>query len=180
MIEDILSAVKAECLALCQTMDPQVGTLILDTDFKDTGKMTYSMPFMMLDMMDGPDTNQWLGGASKVCWDFRICVYGYEPDAYADDSSGYSESLLAPMDLVRRQFSQRQWLTAGMGNIETQYGFRFTLDGIHKAPPLRHEDGLCLGWAIRLESIAVDLQTDPIVPSTQTLNELDQVGYPQE
>jgi hypothetical protein len=166
---DIITAIQAEAQALTSDTGAFVGQVILKTDFKDTGEITYTMPLLMLDIMDGPESTPFCGGAHKIDWNFGLDIYNYEPNAYGDDTSGYSGSLLDVIDLVRQHFSLRSWLTAGMTALESNYGFRLTLAGIHKASALKYKDGIIMGYRIHFESMAIDDGTDAVVISTATL-----------
>ena len=183
MIGDILNAVLNECKALLQTMDI-AGTLILETDYKSDKLTTYSMPLLILDMIDAPETSQYLGGVTRVDWVFGMNSYNLQPDSYVDDITPWSGSLLDIIDRIRAHFSLGFWLVPTRGedttlpmampDILSAYGFKFTLSGLTRANHL-DEDGLIMGWRIMFDSIAIDDFTDwillnqPLTTVTPTL-----------
>jgi hypothetical protein len=181
MIGDILNAILGECrafLADTNTDNPaDIGTVILKTDFKSDKLATYSMPLLLLDMLDGPESRQFLGGGTSMDWVFALNSYNHSPDAYADDAinTGYSADLLDIIDDIREHFSFGVWITEAMTGIEDNYGFRFTMGGIHKADLLQG-DGVVMGWRIVFDSMAVDQVTDLVEPSTEALSNVVQVG----
>lgn len=162
--DDILEAMKKECIALVSDTGKFVGSFVLHTNYRDTGEITYTFPLLMMYMMDGPGSHPFLGGATQMDWDFSLAVYAYEPDSYGSDASGYSESLSEPIALVRQHFTRpnQTWLTQEMVDVQERYNFRLTYGGTHKAPPLKYADGLALGYAIHFGSVAIDYETDSI------------------
>lgn len=158
----ILHAVQEECIALVSDKGKFVGGFVLMTNYHDTGEITYIFPLLILDATNGQDSHEYLGGASSMDWDFRLNVYGYDPNSYGDDHGGSSEANLNPIDIVRTHFSLRNWLTPGMAEIESKYGFKMTYAGSHRALVLKHADGLALGWAHLWQSAAVDPGTDKV------------------
>lgn len=170
MIGDILNAVLNECKALLQTVDI-AGTIILETDYKSDKLVTYSMPLLILDMIDAPEASQYLGGVTRMDWVFGMNSYNLQPDSYIDDVTPWSGSLLDIIDRIRAHFSLGFWLVAGrtdqslpmaMADIEMAYGFKFTLSGLTRANNL-DQDGLVMGWRIMFDSIAIDDATDWIL-----------------
>ena len=172
MLGKIVNAILSECqafLAANPMEEGTVGQIIFKTQFKPENIGSYAMPLIILDVLDGPETTQYLGGATRVDWIFAFNAYNYEPDQGADETAtGYSTSLLAFIDKVRRHFSFGVWLTPGFASILTEYGFRFTLSGVMKADPI-DQDGLVMGWKIIMDSIAIDNDTNYMVESSATL-----------
>lgn len=184
MIGEILDAVRQECLAfLKDNADPSggVGTVLVETDFKAAKLQTYSMPLVLLDMVDGHETSKWVGGATRVDWLFGFNSYHYMPDETVDDDSGYSPGLLDIIDKIRVHFSAgmelQLWLTPGMTDIFNNYGFQFTLLGVTRAKAL-NADGLKMGWRLGLDSIAIDTATANVVPSTAVLMSVEPAPPP--
>jgi len=180
MIGDILNAILAECQAFLSdsTGNPSGGgTVILKTDFRNDHERTYSMPLILLDMIDGSDSRQFIGGGSALEWNFAFNSYNIAPDAYAGDVNleGYSADLLDVIDRIRQHFSFGQWLTEQMIGIVDNYGFRFTFGGINRADALEG-DGVVMGWRLHFESMAIDNTTNFVVPSSSGLEQVIQVG----
>jgi hypothetical protein len=174
MIEsDIITAIQMEAQALCSDAGEFIGQVILKTDFENSEHMTYSMPLVMLDIIDGPESCQFCGGAKRVDWNFGFDVYNYLPNAYGDDVSGYSSSLMDVKTKLTNHFCLRAWLTEGMTNLENNYAFRLTWRGDHKATAIRYQDGLLKGWRVMFDSVAVDDGTDAVIFSTQTLENIN-------
>jgi hypothetical protein len=174
MIGEILDAVLKECRAFLANKG---ATVILKTDFKTTNIPTYGMPLLLLDVPDGTETGMYTGGVTHADWLFSFNSYNYEPDAYTDDTSGYSTGLLDIIDEIRRHFSFEVWLTAEMAAILTKYGFRYTLSGMLPADALEG-DGLIMGYKIVFDSIAIDVSTAAVADSTAVLETVVQQGYP--
>lgn len=174
MIDEIIDAVLKECEALFSGTGT---TFILKTDFKATNIGTYGMPLVLIDVPDGVDTGMFLGGATHEDWQFGLNSYNYEPDAYADDKTGYSTGLLAIIQEIRRHFSFEEWLTPGMSDVRQKYGFRFTLSGISPADALEG-DGLIMGYKLIFDSISVDVSTVAVADSESVLEHINQQGYP--
>jgi hypothetical protein len=174
MIGEILDAVLKECRAFTTGRG---ATVILKTDFKAANLATYGMPLLLLDVPDGVETGMYHGGVTHADWFFAFNSYNYEPDAYADDTSGYSTGLLDIIDEIRRHFSFEVWLTAGMNDIRTKYGFRYSLTGIMPADALEG-DGLVIGYKIGFDSLSIDMETAAVRDSSAVLENVVQQGYP--
>ena len=174
MIGAILNAVIVECRELLKDSG---GTVILKTDYRATKLTTYSMPLLLLDLVEAPDSGQYPGGVTRVEWMFALNSYNYEPDSYTDDTSGYSTSLLDVIDTIRQHFSLGIWLTQGMTDILNNYCFKFTLSGIVPADAL-DQDGLIMGYRIVFDSIAIDTDTSFVQMSESDLEHVVQQGYP--
>jgi hypothetical protein len=182
MIGDIINAVLGECIAAIQIPDDSgvIGTAILNTDYSSDKLRSYSMPLILLDMMDGPESRQFLSGGTSIDWAFSLNTYNQAPAAYGDDvpNDGYSASLLDLIDEIRQHFSLRMWLTPAMTEIETNYGFKFTFGGISRADKLEG-DGLIMGWRLVFESMAIDVVTNWTEPSEYGLEIVNQFGNVQ-
>jgi hypothetical protein len=170
MTDEILKAVLDEALAFLQQTSDGIfpGTLILETDYKSAQLESYSMPLLIIDMVDAPDESQYPGGTTRVDWVFGFNSYTYAPDSYVDDASPYSTSLMKIIDSIRRHFSLRFWILPArtdpnnpmtMPDIEENYGFVFTLSGLVRAKQL-DQDGLIMGWRIMFDSVAIDEETN--------------------
>lgn len=179
MIGEILDAVIKECRTFIDANpDYAKATVIHKTDFKTANLETYGMPLLLLDVPDAVDTGMYCGGVSHADWQFLFGSYNYQPDAYTDDQTGYSTNLLNIIDQVRQHFSfGAPWLTQGMYDVQTNYGFRFTLSGILPADALEG-DGLVVGYKMIFDSIAIDMTTDAVISSTAVLEHAVQLGYP--
>lgn len=174
MIGEILNAVILECRELLKDTG---GTVVLKTDFRTTDLATYAMPLLLLDVPEAPDSCQLIGNSSREDWMFGLNSYNYEPNAYTDDTSGYSENLLETISNTKKHFNMGIWLTQGMTDINTKYNFKFTLSGILPADALQ-EEGLTMGWKIMFDSIAIDTSTNWTQTSTSDLEHVVQQGYP--
>jgi hypothetical protein len=174
MIGEILNTVIQECRAL---LDGRGATVILKTDFNTNSLLNYGMPLLLLDVPDGVETGMYAGGVTHADWLFVFNSYNYEPDAYNDDKSGYSTSLLDFIDEIRRHFSFEVWETQEMIDVVNKYGFRFTLSGITPADALEG-DGLVMGYKIVFDSIAIDVTTAAVADSEAVLEHVVQQGYP--
>lgn len=174
MIGQILDAVIKECR---QLLDGTGATVILKTDFRTNNLATYGMPLLILDIPDGTDSGMYIAGATHADWLFCLNSYNYEPDAYADDNSGYSTDLLNIIDEIRRHFSFEVWLTPGMNDVRSNYGFRFSLSGISPGDAL-DGDGLVMGYKIVFDSISIDVSTVAVSESSAILEHVVQQGYP--
>lgn len=169
MTGEILQAVLDECRAVVTTkFGEDIGTLILKTDYRPENLPSYQMPVLLLDLMDGPESGQYVGGLTRMDWIFAMNSYNYEPNVNVDSDLGYATSLLNITDTVRRHFSFGVWLTAGMSAILDAYGFRFTLSGLLHADALE-ADGVVMGYKIVFESISFDQVTQDVAPSTSVL-----------
>jgi hypothetical protein len=174
MIGEILNAVILECRELLKDTG---GTVILKTDYRGTSDTSYTMPLLLLDLLEAPDSAQLPGGVTRKDWIFALNAYNYEPNSYTDDTSGYSEKLLNIIDTIRQHFSLGTWLTQGMTDINTNYGFKFTLSGVVPADAL-DQDGLIMGYRIMFDSIAFDTDTSFVQMSESDLEHVTQQGYP--
>lgn len=174
MIGEILNALLLECR---KKLEGTAATIILKTDYKGTDLATYNMPLLLLDVIGGDESRMFLGGCTSADWSFGFNVYSYEPDSNQSDPSAYSTGLINFIDQIRQHFSFGVWLTQGMRDIESNYGFRFTLTGILGAPAL-DQDGLIMGYQIRMESMAIDESTAGIELSSEVLEHVVQVNNP--
>lgn len=174
MIGEIIDSVLKECRAL---LDGAGATVILKTDFRTDNLATYGMPLLLLDIPDGTDTGMYLGGHTRTDWVFGFNSYNNEPDAYNDDTTGYSTGLLDIIDEIRRHFSFEVWLTPGMDQMRDKYGFRYSLSGILPADAL-DASGLVMGYKILFDSIAIDVDTRAVAESSAVLEHVGQQGYP--
>lgn len=179
MIGEILNAVINECTTLLNDSTVEGGaiggTVLLETDFLKDDQRAYSMPLVLLDLEDAPESGQWCGGSTRMEWMFGLNSYAYEPDAFNADITDFSTNLLNVIDTIRRHFSLRNWLTTEMTDIEHNYGFRFTLSGLQKAIALQR-DGLIIGYRVGFDSIAIDDTTDSVQWSESVLEGLHQAG----
>ena len=191
----ILTAVRRECLALATTQPNEfgvnnagefTGTVIFETNYKSEKLQTYTMPLLILALEDEIDSGPFLGGATKMDGSFSMNSYNYDPNSYGDDDSGQSEELSGIIDIIRQHFSVRQWIIPSRGldttipmsmdDIQENYGFKFTLSGVHRARKL-DQDGLIIGYRIIFDFIAIDDTTDSVVSSSpEVLESVSQVG----
>lgn len=162
MVDEIIDAVQQEAEAFSKQNGEFIGQIILKSNFKDSGEITYLMPLAMLEIMGGEETSQYPGGVTRMDWNWGFNLYNYQDNAYGDDTSGDSAGLLKWTDQVRRHFTKRMWLTQGMTDILDRYGYKFTLSGVHEADKLKYGEGLCKGWRFMFDSISLDLDTDSV------------------
>jgi hypothetical protein len=172
MIGAILNAVMQECRALLADTG---GEVILKTDYKNSNLPSYTMPLLIVDLLDAPDTMQYPNGRSRVDWNFALNSYANMPDPLIDDNSGSSMELLNVIDRIRIHFSAGFWKTDAMYTVQTTYCFKFTLTGISPADAL-NEEGLVIGYKINFDGIAIDSDTDATVLSDQPLQHVTQVN----
>lgn len=175
MIGEIIDAVIKEIQAL---FDDTNSTVALKTGFNTDNLVAYKMPLLLLDIPDGTETGMYHGGVTHADWLFALNSYSYEPDAYGDDLSGFSTSLLNITDEIRRHFSFEVWKTQAMYDIRNNYGFRYTLSGLLPADALVGPQGLIMGYKIVFDSIAIDMTTAAVQPSESVLEHVHQLGYP--
>ena len=168
MIGRILQAVIDECKAL--PIDG-VGTIILKTDYRSSNLESYAMPLLLLDLMEAPESGQYIGALTRMDYIFALNSYNYEPNSGCDPDGGYSTSLLNIIDTIRRHFSYGVWITSEMTDILNSYGFRFTLGGLTPADPLE-ADGLIMGYKVVFDSISFDVETNDVAPSTAVLEDV--------
>lgn len=174
MIGQILQAVMNECSAFYADKG---GTFILKTDYRVSDLPSYTMPLCLFDLIEAEESGQFVGGVTKMDWVFGMNSYNHEPNPLNEPDNGYSSGLLNVVDEIRVHFSKGIWLTQGMVDILTNYGFRFTLSGVMQADAL-DESGLVMGYKIVFDSMSIDLATDPINESTAPLEHVVQIDYP--
>lgn len=175
MIGEIIQAIINECKSL---NEGKKGTFMLKTDFNVSELASYEMPLLIFELVDAPESGQFLGGGSFLNWIFALNSYNYQPNASAEDDGGYSSALLNVVDDVRRYFSKANWATDEMKAAVINYGLKLTLSGIAPADALPKEDGLVLGYKIVFDSMAIDIETNSIVDSTSVLEIVEQIDYP--
>lgn len=176
MTDEIIDAVFKEAMAFIASIQDDTlgrGQVVKKTNFKSAELATYGMPLLLLGMIDGEETSQYIGGNTHADWRFDFNSYHYAPDMYMDNQApegtvSYPASLLLIIDKIRRHFSLGIWLTADMPAIEDKYQFCFTLSGLHRADALE-ADGLTMGWKIIFDSISLDEDTGFTETSTETL-----------
>lgn len=157
MIGEITQAILDEASALLSSTGAMV---ILKTNFLPKKSPDNTGNFILLGIEDAPESQQYPGGLTRMDWKWAFNSYNWEPDAYNDDHSGYSTTLLDFIDTVRQHFSlaglgRTGWLTPGMQNIFNLYGFQFTLTGLTNADAI-DENGLIMGFKIGFDSTAID------------------------
>lgn len=185
MIGEILNAVLNEVKEL---LSGTGASVMFKTDFKPSKIPDFSGNFVLLDLEDGVDTTQYPGGLTRCDYQFGFNSYNFEPDAYVDDPTNYSTTLLNFIDTIRQHFSKslpgalpisgdtNLWLTQAMTDIFNTYGFFFTLTGIFKADAL-DQDGTIFGFKIGFISTSFD----PITSFTENdivLQTITQVNNP--
>lgn len=171
MIGEIVSALLAECKALFVDTP---ATVVLRTQFKFDNVDSYSMPFLLLDVIPGGDDVAMIGGATMMYWNFAFNTYSHEPNSSVNDDTGQSENLLNFIDKIRRHFQIGKWLTPNMVGIENDYGFKLTFGGMHNADPIE-QDGVIMGFKSLFESAAIDTLTDQVQDSIVPLQYLIQI-----
>ena len=178
MIGEITDAVLKECKELLQGTGAEV---IFKTNLNQMSKETYSGNFVLLDILDAPDSKQYPGGLTQMEWKYCFNSYNFEPDSFVDDVTGYSTDLLNFIDTIRQHFSSAQgndgWLTDDMRNVQEQYGFQFTFGGLTVAEAVE-KDGIVMGYKIDMETTALDAATLYLVQSGSVLEHVNQVGNP--
>lgn len=161
MLGEITDAILQECKALLSDTGAQV---MLKTNFMPKKLPDNTGNFILLHVDGNGEDCQYPGGLTRMDWKYWFNSYNYEPDAYVDDDSGFSTSLLNFVDMVRQHFSlgalgRTGWLTPAMNQIFDTYGFQFTLTGITPADAL-DQDGLIMGFKVGFDSTAFDSVTD--------------------
>lgn len=102
MIGEILNSILLECKALLSGTGAQT---LLKTQFKPSKLPDTNGNFVLLSLDDAPDTVMYPGGLTRCDWKWSFNSYNWEPDAYVDDESGFSTSLLNFIDRIRQHFS---------------------------------------------------------------------------
>lgn len=170
MTDEILKAALDEALAFLQSKNDGdfPGTLILETNYKSEDLLSYSLPLLILDLMDAPEESQYPGGTTRTDWVWGFNAYAMAGDSFVDDVTPYATSPLKIIDAIRRHFSLRFWLVPprtndtmpmSMQDITDNYGFKYTLSGRVRAKPL-DQDGLYMGWRIMFDSVCIDEETN--------------------
>ena len=171
MIGEILNAVIQEAKLL---FEGQGGTVLIKTDYKNSSLPSYSMPLLIVDLLDANELTHYINGVTRADWNFAFNSYNYMPDLYNDDNSEYSKNLLNVIDDVRRHFQTGDWKSPLMVAVLENYGFKFTIMGINPADALE-DQGLVMGYKIVFDSVAIDNQTNTILNSTQVLEKVTQL-----
>lgn len=167
MIGQITNAILNEVKELLSGTGAQV---MLKTNFQIKKIPDYNGNLVLLDIDAAPDSVQYPGGLTRMDWNWGFSSYNWEPDAYVDDETDYSTSLLNFIDTIRQHFSKslpgalpisgdtNMWLTQAMSDIFNIYGFFFTFSGLTNADALDAE-GLIMGFRIGFQSTAFDSVT---------------------
>lgn len=175
MVDEIIYGVQQEINALF--LDTGC-TVILKADFKANSWPTYKMPLVLIDVEEGDDTMQLLGGVTMMDWSFDLSAYNYMPDITGLDPTPYSAERTEIADKLRRHFSNfANWVTPEMIQAYTDYKVRWTLSRVGKADQLEHPDGLCKGFKFGFSTISLDYETAGSVPGPG-LNDINQVDLP--
>ena len=178
-----MNAVMQECRTLFAswTKDGSVGgTVILKTDYRPKDLSSYTMPLLLVDLLDAPDSMQYPGGVTRVDWNFALNAYNYMPDPTIDDQTGGARNLLDVMDDIRRHFSMGIWMNTispTLTDVLNDYCFKFTLEGISNADAL-DQDGLIMGKRIVFDCVGIDTDTEEVVESLVPLEKVNQVDNP--
>lgn len=178
MTGQIIFAIQQECKALlaANTYINGAGTVLLKTQFTRKNRPAIDPPLVIIDIEEGQDTMQWLGGATYVSHVVGINAYNWAPDSQTDDTTDYSTNLTNFVDYIRRGFSTMLWLSPEMQSIQQVYGFKFSFNGIHKPEELQDDEGLFLGYRFLMESSAIDDKTLFNKPSTAVVEQVQQTG----
>lgn len=175
---DIANAIMQEVKSL---MADTGGTFILKTDYKSSNLPGYTMPLVIVDMVEAEDTYQFIGGVSRNDWMIVLSAYNLMPDMTTDDNSGYSRNTANILDYVRRHFSIGKWLNSTVSptldDVLNNYNFKFVLGGMQPADALE-EDGVAKGHKIVFNCVALDFETDSIQESAEVLEIVNQVDNP--
>lgn len=102
MLGEILQSVLDEAQEL---LSGTGATVIFKTNFLPKNLPDNNGNFILLAIEDASESLQFPGGLTQMNWKFSFNSYAYEPDAYVDDHSGYSTTLLNFIDRVRQHFS---------------------------------------------------------------------------
>lgn len=102
MLGEIINSILLETKALLSSTG---ATVMMKTNFQPKRLPDNNGNFVLLDLEAAPDTIQFPGGLTRCDWKFGFGSYNYEPDAYVDDESGFSTSLLDFIDRIRQHFS---------------------------------------------------------------------------
>lgn len=167
MIHNIINAIKKECKRLVQDHE---GIVIFDTNLNDD--MEFSLPLVVLECSDAPESAALPNGVCRMDWSFRLRVYAQEPDAYADDDDRGSTDNLEVIDLIKNHFIKGVWITEAMTGLTTTYQFRMTYNGTYPAAELKTEDRAIKGFSHGFETIGFDYSVDTtvyMVDETQTV-----------
>ena len=159
----------------CQELFKDTGaTVLLNTHFSPENFPLYKLPVLILDISESPEIDQYIGGVTRMDWNFSFKVYMYEPNPGVDIDNEYSTSLLNHIDDIRRHFTGKEILSDNYQYIIDNYNFILTLNGIDPAPAIT-KDGLTIGFTISFQSTSIDTETSNLIDSTQVLEHAYQI-----
>jgi hypothetical protein len=157
MISAVINALTKELKYLVKDNE---GMVILDTNIKNDA--SFSLPLVVLECDDAPESAALMGGLVRMDWSFRMRIYTQGPDAYADDETELSTSHLDFMDVIKNHFIKGVWKTKLMYDLVTSYEFRMTYTGTYKAQDLDTEDRTIKGVVHNFETIGFDKSIQPL------------------
>jgi hypothetical protein len=167
MISTIINGITQEMRHLVKANE---GMVIFDTNLEND--IQASLPLVVLECDDAPESAALFGGVIRMDWSFRMRIYTHEPDAFIDDDSTGSVAHLDFSDVIKNHFIKGDWLTNLMKNLTENYQFRMTYTGTYKAEALKTEDKAIKGFTHNFETICIDTSatsTEIMTDSTQTV-----------
>lgn len=174
MIELISQAIIDEVNAYktADTTGMYLGsTVMIDTDF-NIGKIpSYTLPLIILEIDDAPNSVQLVGGATQMEWNWYLTVYAFEPDPYV--ASSYGTGLMKIIDDLRQHFTGVNFLAQSFIDIQDNFSFTFVLSGVTKAQEIEKDNKIVIGRKIQFESVAFDNLTQPVTESTSELTTIE-------
>ena len=171
MIELISQAIIDEVNAYkaADTTGMYLGaTVMIDTDFNIHNVPSYTLPLIILEIDDAPNSVQLVGGATQMEWNWYLTIYAFEPDPYA--ASSYGTGLLQIIDDLRQHFNGVNFLAQSFIDIQNNFSFTFVLNGVIKAQEIEKDNKIVIGRKIQFESVAFDSKTQPVTDSTNALS----------
>lgn len=163
MIPSIAQSIIDECKAFIQEDPDFLGaTVIFHTDFDFNNVPSYTMPLIIIEVNDAPESGQFIGGVQHIDWIINLNVYNFEPSPTEDDSN-FSTGLLIVMDKIRNHFLNEMPLAQSFIDMIDNYGFNYVLSGIQEAPELEKDNVLLMGKRIGFDSIGIDTDTNQYI-----------------
>lgn len=102
MLGEILQSILQETKTL---LSGTGATVLFKTNFVNKKMPDNNGNFVLLEIDNAPDTIQFPGGLTRCDWNWSFGSYNFEPNAYVDDDTPFSTSLLNFIDQIRQHFS---------------------------------------------------------------------------
>lgn len=154
------------------------ATVLMDTQWDEEEMPIHTLPAIVLQLADSPESDQNIGGATQYQFDWVITVIELIPNAEYSPDGGYSFNLFDTLDKVRKHFAVKQWLTPEFIALATDYSFVMTLNGVTKGAKQKSGNGVVMSFNISYASVAIDPTTTHTQYSDAALEKVEQnVAY---